>query len=81
MTNRPSLRTMRKRALNWTPGEHLQSLAEWSDNHTVGEVLAAQGIDHGAACHLDRRGSVTSTHTVERDLRKRPSAQRFPVVC
>jgi hypothetical protein len=40
------LRTMRKRALNWTPGEHL-----------------------------------TSTLTVERDLQKRPSAQRFPVVC
>jgi hypothetical protein len=36
----------------------LQSLVEWSDNHTVGGTLAAQGIDHRAACHLVRRGSV-----------------------
>ena len=42
-------------------GTVLQSLAEWSDNHTVDEVLAAQGIDHGVACHLVRRGSVVVT--------------------
>jgi hypothetical protein len=33
---------------------------EWSDNYTVDEVVVAQGIDHGAACHLVRRGSVAS---------------------
>jgi transposase len=36
----------------------LQSLVEWGDSHAVDEVVAAQGIDHGAACHLVRRGSV-----------------------
>ncbi len=36
----------------------LQNLVEWSDNRTVDEVVAAQGIDHGAACHLVGRGSV-----------------------
>ena len=41
-----------------TVGELLQSLVEWSDNYTVGEVVAAQGIDHGTACHLLWRSSV-----------------------
>jgi hypothetical protein len=45
-------------------GAQLQSLVEWSDNHTVGGTLAAQGIDHRAACHLVRRGSVASIMVV-----------------
>jgi hypothetical protein len=59
----------------------LHSLAEWSDSLAAGGVLAAQGIDRGRTCHLVRRTSVTSPSTVERDLQKRPSAQRFLTFC
>ncbi len=54
----------------------LQRLVEWSDNHTVGEVLAAQGIDYGAACYLVRRGSVAN----KRSMRMVPVGKRrvFP---
>ena len=43
-----------------SPPVLLQSLVEWSDNHTVDEVVAAQGIDHGLACDPVRRGSVAA---------------------
>jgi hypothetical protein len=55
----------------------LQSLAEWSDNHTVDEVLAAQGIDHGVACHLVRRGSVAPV--VQRLVHFEPASLQEPV--
>jgi hypothetical protein len=70
-----------KRCASSATSPGLQSLVEWSDNRTVDEVLAAQGIDHGATCHLIRRDSVAETvelWATERSLAQQVAADLLP---
>ncbi len=58
----------------------LQSLAEWSDSHTAGQILVAQGIDHGRTCHLVGRSSVASEALSRRHHRSgAPTAMDGPL--